>query len=39
VSLVPVAGDFAVDLLPAGGCYFRSGPDTYIIDNIDIDKK
>jgi hypothetical protein len=29
VPLAPIAGDFAIDLPPAGGCYFRSGPDTY----------
>jgi hypothetical protein len=28
VPLAPIAGDFAIDLPPAGGCYFRSGPDT-----------
>jgi hypothetical protein len=31
VPLAPIAGDFAIDLPPAGGCYFRFGPDTYAV--------
>jgi hypothetical protein len=31
VPLAPIAGDFAIDLSPAGSCYFRSGPDTFTV--------
>jgi hypothetical protein len=31
VPLAPIAGDFTIDLLPVGYCYFRSGPDTFTV--------
>jgi hypothetical protein len=30
VPLASIAGDFTIDLLPAGDCYFHSGPDTFV---------
>jgi hypothetical protein len=33
VPLAPIAGDFAIDLPSAEGCYFCSGPDTHMFHN------